>query len=161
MEYSFPHYLLSKQSVDDRALNRTVLDALIDRLPPTISTSLKPARASAACWCACCAGTSCPARWITPCWTKCPRILPTPALAPDLGAQNGYQAETINGTDLRLSASTSILQIHFVQADVFDFIQSHSPTVDLLIAHALLDLLPLPGACPGFFRWSSRADWPG
>jgi hypothetical protein len=28
MEYSFPHYLLSKQSVDDRALNRNVLDSL-------------------------------------------------------------------------------------------------------------------------------------
>ena len=27
MEYSFPRYLLAKQSVDDRALNRIVLDA--------------------------------------------------------------------------------------------------------------------------------------
>ena len=33
MEYSFPHYLLSKQSVDDRALNRVVLDALRANLP--------------------------------------------------------------------------------------------------------------------------------
>ena len=33
MEYSFPHYLLSKQSVDDRALNRTVLDSLKANLP--------------------------------------------------------------------------------------------------------------------------------
>ena len=33
MEYSFPHYLLSKQSVDDRALNRTVLDSLKATLP--------------------------------------------------------------------------------------------------------------------------------
>ncbi len=33
MEYSFPHYLLSKQSVDDRALNRHVLDALKANLP--------------------------------------------------------------------------------------------------------------------------------
>ncbi|MEP6894568.1 MAG: hypothetical protein ABI986_03075, partial [Chloroflexota bacterium] len=28
MEYSFPHYLLSKQSVDDRALNKDVLETL-------------------------------------------------------------------------------------------------------------------------------------
>jgi len=35
MEYSFPHYLLSKQSVDDRALNRTVLDSLKANLPDT------------------------------------------------------------------------------------------------------------------------------
>jgi len=33
MEYSFPRYLLSKQSVDDRALNRVVLDALRANLP--------------------------------------------------------------------------------------------------------------------------------
>jgi hypothetical protein len=33
MEYSFPHYLLSKQSVDDRALNRTVIDSLKANLP--------------------------------------------------------------------------------------------------------------------------------
>src|SRR5512134_716017 len=29
MEYSFPHYLLSKQSVDDRALNKDVLRSLM------------------------------------------------------------------------------------------------------------------------------------
>ena len=33
MEYSFPHYLLSKQSVDDRALNKDVLNALKAILP--------------------------------------------------------------------------------------------------------------------------------
>ena len=33
MEYSFPHYLLSKQSVDDRALNKDVLNALRANLP--------------------------------------------------------------------------------------------------------------------------------
>jgi spermidine synthase len=33
MEYSFPHYLLSKQSVDDRALNKDVLAALTASLP--------------------------------------------------------------------------------------------------------------------------------
>ena len=33
MEYSFPHYLLSKQSVDDRALNKDVLDILKANLP--------------------------------------------------------------------------------------------------------------------------------
>jgi len=33
MEYSFPRYLLSKQSVDDRALNKDVLSALKSYLP--------------------------------------------------------------------------------------------------------------------------------
>src|SRR5215510_11026494 len=34
MDYSFPHYLLSKQSVDDRALNKDVLNVLRANLPP-------------------------------------------------------------------------------------------------------------------------------
>ena len=33
MEYSFPHYLLAKQTIDDRALNAHVLDALRAHLP--------------------------------------------------------------------------------------------------------------------------------
>ncbi len=34
MDYSFPHYLLSKQTVDDRALNKDVLNALRIHMPP-------------------------------------------------------------------------------------------------------------------------------
>jgi len=34
MDYSFPRYLLSKQTVDDRALNKDVLRALQANLPP-------------------------------------------------------------------------------------------------------------------------------
>src|SRR5215207_7260318 len=34
MDYSFQHYLLSKQTVDDRALNKDVIDALRLNLPP-------------------------------------------------------------------------------------------------------------------------------
>src|SRR5512141_1297112 len=34
MDYSFPHYLLSKHTVDDRALNKDVLNALRVNLSP-------------------------------------------------------------------------------------------------------------------------------
>ena len=34
MDYSFPRYLLSKQTVDDRALNKDVVNALRIHLPP-------------------------------------------------------------------------------------------------------------------------------
>src|SRR5512138_3269792 len=34
MDYSFPRYLLSKQTVDDRALNKDVLNALRVNIPP-------------------------------------------------------------------------------------------------------------------------------
>jgi len=41
--------------------------------------------------------------------------------------------------------------VHFVQADVFDFIRSQPPGADLLIAHAFLDLLPLPESLSKLF----------
>src|SRR5512132_3068557 len=34
MDNSFPHYLLAKQTVDDRALNKDVLNALRAHMPP-------------------------------------------------------------------------------------------------------------------------------
>ena len=36
MDYSFPRYLLSKQTVDDRALNKDVVNALRVHLPPEL-----------------------------------------------------------------------------------------------------------------------------
>ena len=42
MKYSFPNYLLAKQSVDDRALNKDVLAALKANLPEEPE---KPAKA--------------------------------------------------------------------------------------------------------------------
>ena len=41
MDHSFSHYLLSKQTVDDRALNKDVLSALRANLPPQPATIIE------------------------------------------------------------------------------------------------------------------------
>ena len=41
MDFSFQHYLLSKQTVDDRALNKDVIDALRVNLPPEPVTMIE------------------------------------------------------------------------------------------------------------------------
>ncbi|PWH11692.1 MAG: hypothetical protein DDG60_16940, partial [Anaerolineae bacterium] len=60
-----------------------------------------------------------------------------------------------SASHIRLSASPSAAEsatVHFVQADVFDFIRSHqAQSADLLIAHAFLDLLPLPDSLTALF----------
>lgn len=157
MEYSFPRYLLAKQTVDDRALNKDVLAALRAGL------------------------SACPAREIVEVGagigTMLARLLRWGILPPNAdytlvdempeniafarqwlptwGRDNGYQVETLPNGSIRLSASTSVPQsvsIHFAQADVFDFIRSSaSPSAHLLIAHAFLDLLPMPESLPKLF----------
>jgi len=152
MKYSFPQYLLSKQSVDDRALNRTVLEALHASLP---GNHLHIVEVGAGI------GTM---LWRLLRWG----ILPGPvdytlvdempeniAFArrwlPEWAAQSGHTVEKRRGGNLNLSAPAGLIQAHFVQADVFDYILSGPPAADLLIAHAFLDLLPLPGSLPRLF----------
>ncbi len=152
MEYSFPHYLLSKQSVDDRALNRLVLDDLKARLPVTSMNVIEVGAGIGSMlrrllgW-----GILPPSVDYTLVDVMPENISYARDWLPEWAGQNNYQVETLAGGDIRLSASASVVQIHFIQADVFDFVQSQHDRADLLIAHALLDLLPLPESLPKLF----------
>jgi hypothetical protein len=152
MKFSFPQYLLSKQSVDDRALNRTVLAALQANLPAThlqvvevgagigsmlarlLRWQVLPASADYTLVDEMPENTRFALRWL-----------------PEWAAQNGVPVQQPAGADLRFSAPGGLVQAHFVQADVFDHLRSAPPAADLLIAHAFLDLLPLPESLPGLF----------
>ena len=153
MDYSFPRYLLSKQSVDDRALNRTVLDAMKSSLPNGRHIQVVEVGAGI--------GTML-ARLLR--WNILPpsvdytlvdempeNILFARRWLPEWAVQNGYQVETLTDDNVRLYAPASGVIVHFVQADVFDFIRSQPPGADLLIAHAFLDLLPLPESLSKLF----------
>ena len=139
--------------MDDRALNRTVLDALKASLPVDTSISMVEVGAGI--------GSMLKRllRWeILPARVDYTLVDLMPGnisfardWLPEWAMQTGYQVETLTGGDLRLSASASVVQIHFVQADVFDFVGSQPGRADLLIAHALLDLLPLPESLPKLF----------
>jgi hypothetical protein len=152
MKYSFPQYLLSKQSVDDRALNRTVLAALQANLPGAAIDIVEVGAGI---------GTMLGRllRWnILPVsidYTLVDEMSENIAYArrwlPEAVAQNGLAAESLADGSLRLSAPAGLVQAHFVQSDVFDYILSAPPCADLLIAHAFLDLLPLPASLVKLF----------
>lgn len=153
MEYSFPRYLLSKQTVDDRALNRVVLDTLKSALSDAGQFSVIEVGAGI--------GTMLtrllrlgflPA---TVDYTLVDEMPENIAFAhewlPRWARENGYDVEPVMD-GIRLSAPTAVsVWVHFVQADVFDFIRSAPVQADLLIAHAFLDLLPMPQSLTALF----------
>ena len=157
MEYSFPHYLLAKQTVDDRALNRRVYDTMIASLP---SRPLRIVEVGAGIG------------------IMLARLLRWEALsdadyvAVDQSAENieyalewiprwaeenfwagpaPLRVERSGQNRLQISLGARRVRLTLVQADVFDFISRASERSDLLIAHALLDMLPLPESLPKLF----------
>jgi len=60
------------------------------------------------------------------------------------GGTNRTESDSIARSERGISTS-------FERADVFDFIQTNPPKSDLLIAHAVLDLFPLPESLPKLF----------
>lgn len=157
MDYSFPHYLLAKQSVDDRALNRVVLadlGAALQNFEP--GQPLRVIEVGAGI------GTMLARllRWkMLPAqveYTLVDEMAENIAFArtwlPDWGVQNGYTVET-NPEGFRFSAQKSALQIRFAQMDVFDFIRAQAGfRYDVLIAHAFLDLLAMPEGLLSLFQ---------
>ncbi len=159
MEYSFPHYLLSKQSVDDRALNKDVLESLKAHLPPQpiriievgagIGTMLRRLL-----------------RWniirqaeyvLVDEMTE--NIEYASVWIPQFAAEAGLEVERIEQSQLRVFDETQAVRIRLERADVFDFIQKNKEPADLLIAHAFLDLLPMPESLPKLLSLTKGPAW--
>jgi hypothetical protein len=159
MNYSFPHYLLAKQSVDDRALNKDVFKALQANLPQKpiriievgagIGTMLK----RLVCWNAIhqaeyvmvdnlMENAEYASEWI-PLWAE----------------ETGLGVERSAKNQWRVFNSIYDIHIQFEQADVFDFIQKNKTPFDLLIAHAFLDLLPMPESLERLFMLTNHFAW--
>jgi SAM-dependent methyltransferase len=159
VEYSFPHYLLSKQSVDDRALNRTVLDSLKANLP---AAPIRIIEVGAGI------GTML-ARLIR--WevvTKADYVLvdemaeniqTAQEWIPLWAGESGLGVERVEQDQLRVFDQTRDVRIRFECADVFDFIQKNKAPADLLIAHAFLDLLPMPESMPSLLALTKHLAW--
>ena len=159
MEYSFPHYLLSKQSVDDRALNKTVLDSLKANLP---AAPIRIIEVGAGI------GTMLMRllRWGL--LTKADYVLvdemtenieSAKEWIPLWAVEAGLSVERVERDSLRVFDSFRDVQIHFQCADVFDFIKKNSEPADLLIAHAFLDLLPMPESMPSLLALTNHLAW--
>ena len=158
MEYSFPCYLLSKQSVDDRALNKDVLQALISNLPrgpiriievgAGIGTMLRRLL-----------------RWDV--IRQCEYVM-VDEMAENIEYASGWikvWAEDTGlsverrGESLHLFGESRDVKIQLERADVFDFIQKNKEPADLLIAHAFLDLLPIPKSLPKLLSLTNGLAW--
>jgi len=159
MDYSFPRYLLAKQSVDDRALNRPVYDQMTASLP---KQPLRIIEVGAGI------GTML-ARLVRWGWLKQADYVLVDEMAeniayaadwlPRWGAESGLSVERDGADRLRLFDSSRKIRVRLVQADVFDFIRSQPAPADLLIAHAFLDLLPLPASLPPLFSLTKDLAW--
>lgn len=159
MDYSFPHYLLSKQTVDDRALNKDVLNALRAHMPSQpvsivevgagIGTMLK----RLVNWNIFCAGE----------YVLVDAMKDNMDYArdwiPQWATEAGLSVERIGDRHLQLCDQTRDIHVCFACADVFDFIQKHKEPADILIAHAFLDLLPLPESLPGLLSLTKGLAW--
>jgi len=159
MEYSFPHYLLAKQSVDDRALNKDVLNALKANLPSQpihiievgagIGTMLKRLL-----------------RWdiVNEAeYVMVDEMMENIEYAsdwiPQWADETGFSVKRNGQGQLRVFDENHDVRIWLERADVFDFIQKNQEPADLLIAHAFLDLLPMPESLPKLLSLTKSLAW--
>jgi len=151
MVYSFPRYLLAKQTVDDRALNQQVYKTLVSRLPSHAINTIEVG-----------AGIG----------TMATRLLRWGLMSranysvvdsmqenfdfalgwlPKWAEDNHLGLSDLEKNGLRIFDDDRDLRITFARSDVFDFIKTNPPKADLLIAHAFLDLLPMPESLSELF----------
>jgi hypothetical protein len=158
IEYSFPRYLLSKQSVDDRALNKDVLAALKANLPeePLIIIEVGAGIGSM---------LTRLIRWelvahaeYTLVDEMAENIEYAQVWLPQWAQERGFQVEDGENM-LRMYNSGHNIIVNFFQADVFDFIEKTPKPAILLIAHAFLDLLPMPESLPKLLSLTDNLAW--
>ena len=151
IDYSFPHYLAAKRSVDDRALNRNVWDALAAAL-----ASRRYALGRPLCVLEAAAGIG----------TMLQRALDWQLFGAQPATPEHTAGHTVEYTALDASAENiaaaqqnlvdlpSWCRMRLQTADIFDFCgrAEEQERYDLLIAHAFLDLLDLPTALPRLRR---------
>ena len=159
MDYSFPRYLLSKQTVDDRALNKDVIRTLRLHLPSGpisvievgagIGTMLK----RLVQWDIFSAGeytlVDAMQENIDYAWEWIPRW----------ASEAGLGVERTGQDEFHLCDQAHDLLVRLVCADVFDFTLQNPRPADLLVAHAFLDLLPMPESLENLLTLTSGLAW--
>jgi hypothetical protein len=151
MDYSFPHYLLSKQTVDDRALNRHVYETLVSNLPDRPVRIIEVGAGI---------GTM-PIRLLRWGLLKNAEYIAVDAMPGNIDfgtkwilkqtSESGLQNERLGENKLRIYDDAREVHLTLLADDVFAYIQSNPDLADLLIAHAFLDLVPLPDSLPKLF----------
>jgi len=159
MEYSFPHYLLSKQSVDDRALNKDVLEILKAHL---LEQPIRVIEVGAGI------GTMLRRliRWNVIHHAEyvlvdelAENIEYASAWIPQFATEAGLRVERGEQNQVLVFDQAHDVRIRLERGDVFDFIQKNQEPADLLIAHAFLDLLPMPESLPKLLSLTKGLMW--
>jgi SAM-dependent methyltransferase len=159
MDYSFPRYLLSKQTVDDRALNKDVVQALRMQLREPVSTVEVGAGIGTMLrrlvdW-----GILCVGEYVLV-DGMAENIAYAREWIPQWAAEAGLVVEGTGPGQLRICDRDRDIRIRLECADVFDFIAANErPPGDLLIAHAFLDLLPLPASLGKLLQLTKSLAW--
>ncbi|HMB21178.1 MAG TPA: hypothetical protein VKP08_00030, partial [Anaerolineales bacterium] len=78
---------------------------------------------------------------------------------PRWAAEAGLSVESRVTNQLRLCDQRRDISIRLECADVFDFTLQNEQPADLLIAHAFLDLLPMPGSLEKLFLLTKGLAW--
>ncbi len=159
MEYSFPRYLLAKQAIDDRSLNRHVLDALRANLPRTPVRVIEVGAGMG----------NMLARLLTWEIITCAEYVHVDSMPeniafaldwlPRWGSEAGLCVERVGERGLRLYDARRDVTVSLVQADVLDYAASAPEPGDLLIAHAFLDLLPMPQSMSALLSLTNDLAW--
>lgn len=156
-EYSFTRYLAAKKTVDDRALNLRVWDALAAQLAGR--TSPAPLRVLEIG-----AGIGTMVERVleaglfsgdvdyTALDTQTENIAEAHRRLPDWAARHGLDARQ-DGDALRLSNDACCLTLRLESADAFEFArhQAGRAAYDLLVASAFLDIVNIPAALDQLF----------
>jgi SAM-dependent methyltransferase len=163
-DYSFIRYLAAKRSVDDRALNRQVLEALAQ------AAAARPAETPLRVLeigCGIGAMAERLVKWgflnnadytgidLEPaCVAEARRRLPRFAEQIDFAVDAGEKSLKLTGPDLNLTLA-------FEALDCFEFAarEAGRSTWDLLVAHAFLDLVDLAEALPKLLALLSPGGW--
>jgi len=159
MDYSFPRYLLSKQTVDDRALNKDVLQALRRIMPPRRVSMIEVG-----------AGIGTMLRRLVD-WNilSVGEYVLVDAMPeniayawewiPQWASKAGLNVERIGPDQLHLCDETRDIHVRLELGDVFDFVQRNTRPADILIAHAFLDLLPMPESLERLLSLTNGLAW--
>ena len=144
MVNSFARYLISKQSVDDRALNKDVLAQFQAHLPPEPFSIVEVGAGI---------GTMLARllRWNVVSnlsYTLVDNRLENIAFGRKFLLQwaedHEFRVEQPDPEKIYLRDESCSIEVRFICADVFDHIAQNPNPSDVLVAHAVLDLLPLP-----------------
>jgi SAM-dependent methyltransferase len=150
MDTAFARYLLAKQTVDDRALNRGVFEALkagVSGRPLSVvevGGGIGTMLARLVRWGALGQADYTIVDQLPECIAYAREWLPSWAEGIGLGVERGATLEAGDEPRLRLRGEGQDLKVRLVRADVFEHVDSGPPPADLLIAHAFLDLLDMP-----------------